>query len=47
MNKITIGQFLSFTNYYVPIYIEDEFQRYDWISEVCRNLASTVFVFLP
>lgn len=29
MNKITIGQFLSFTNVYVPIYIEDEFQRYD------------------
>lgn len=29
MEKITIGQFLSFTNVYVPIYIEDEFQRYD------------------
>ena len=29
MEKITIKQFLSFTNYYVPIYIEDEFMRYD------------------
>ena len=29
MNKITIGQFLSFTNVYVPVYIEDEFMRYD------------------
>ena len=24
MEKITIGQFLTFTNYYVPLYIEDE-----------------------
>ena len=31
MEKITIGQFLSFTNVYVPIYIEDEFQKYDVI----------------
>ena len=29
--KITIGQFLSFTNHYVPVYIEDEFQRYDGV----------------
>ena len=29
MDKITIGQFLSFTNVYVPIYFEDEFQRYN------------------
>ena len=29
MEKITVGQFLEFTNYYVPVYIEDEFQRYD------------------
>lgn len=29
MEKITISQFLMFTNCYVPIYIEDEFQRYD------------------
>ena len=28
MEKITLGQFLSFTNIYVPIYIEDEFNRY-------------------
>ena len=42
MEKITIGQFLSFTNVYVPIYIEDEFQRYDWVNGVCGNLASTV-----
>lgn len=28
MNKITVGQFLHFTNYYVPLYIEDEFQKY-------------------
>lgn len=31
MNKITIRQFLAFTNVYVPIYIEDEFMRYDSI----------------
>ena len=29
MEKITIRQFVSFTNVYVPIYIEDEFMRYD------------------
>lgn len=30
---ITVGQFLEYTNYYVPIYIEDEFgnSRYDFI----------------
>ena len=42
MNKITVGQLLSYTNVYVPIYIEDEFQRYDWIGGVCGNLYSTV-----
>ena len=26
MNKITVGQSLNFTNIYVPIYIENEFQ---------------------
>jgi hypothetical protein len=31
MEKITIRQFLSFTNVYVPVYIEDEFMRYDSI----------------
>lgn len=31
MEKITIRQFLIFTNRYVPIYIEDEFHRYDSI----------------
>lgn len=29
MEKITIGQFLMFTNRYVPICIEDEFSRYE------------------
>lgn len=29
MEKITVGQFLAFTNVYVPICIEDEFQRYE------------------
>ena len=29
MEKITIRQFLMFTNVYVPIYIEDEFMRYE------------------
>lgn len=29
MEKITIRQFLMFTNRYVPIYIEDEFMRYE------------------
>ena len=28
MEKITVRQFLAFTNVYVPIYIEDEFMRY-------------------
>ena len=31
MKKITIRQFLMFTNRYVPIYIEDEFMRYESI----------------
>lgn len=31
MEKITIKQFLAFTNIYVPIYIEDEFQEHDTI----------------
>ena len=43
MNKITIGQFLSFTNIYVPIYIEDEFQKYEckgkFVSELNRKLT--------
>lgn len=43
MNKITIGQFLKYTNYYVPLYIEDEFQRYEskgiFISELNRKLT--------
>lgn len=38
MDKITVGQFLSFTNVYVPIYIEDEFQRYDEIGGNCGGL---------
>ena len=29
MEKITVGQFLMFTNRYVPVYIEDEFMRYE------------------
>jgi len=29
MKQITIGQFLDFTNIYVPLYIEDEFNRYE------------------
>lgn len=33
MEKITLGQFLNFTNYYVPVYIEDEFMRYDGFGE--------------
>ena len=38
MEKITIGQFLSFTNVYVPIYIEDEFQRYTEIEGMPKHL---------
>ena len=42
MEKITIGQFLTFTNYYVPLYIEDEFQRYESIfKEPMNELAMT------
>ena len=29
MEKMTINQVLAFTNVYVPVYIEDEFNRYD------------------
>ena len=35
MEKITIGQFLSFTNTYVPVYIEDEFSRYTTVEGDC------------
>ena len=42
MEKITIKQFLSFTNVYVPVYIEDEFQKYDVIFKDSRvELALT------
>lgn len=37
MNKITIGQFISFTNIYVNLYIEDEFQEYDCIEGTARQ----------
>ena len=37
MEKITIRQFLSFTNVYVPIYIEDEFMRYESIFKEPMN----------
>ena len=37
-NKITIRQFVSFTNYYVPLYIEDEFMRYE-----CREGTANQF----
>jgi len=40
MNKITIGQFLMFTNYYVPVYIEDEFQRYTEIEGMAKHLLN-------
>lgn len=40
MNKITIGQFLSFTNIYVNLYIEDEFQRYDCIEGTARQFIA-------
>lgn len=32
MNKILLGQILEHTNIYVPIYVEDEFHRYETIS---------------
>ena len=38
MEKITIGQFLAFTNRYVSVYIEDEFQRYNCIHETATGL---------
>ena len=47
MEKITVGQFLSFTNYYVPVYIEDEFMRYEGfgegrtVSEMCNSLKNS------
>lgn len=37
MEKITIRQFLMFTNRYVPIYIEDEFMRYEPIFKESMN----------
>ena len=42
MNKITLGQFLAFTNVYVPIYIEDEFQRYDCIDGYPTELSKSL-----
>lgn len=37
MEKITIGQFLAFTNIYVNLYIEDEFQKYDGFEGTARQ----------
>ena len=43
MEKITLRQFLEFTNLYVPIYIEDEFQRHttelDWPGHLLKVLG--------
>ena len=40
MEKITVGQFLAFTNTYVNLYIEDEFSRYDCIEGTARQFIS-------
>ena len=40
MKKITIGQFLAFTNIYVNLYIEDEFQKYDGFEGTVRQFIS-------
>lgn len=32
MTKIHLGQILEYTNIYIPIYIEDDFHRYETIS---------------
>lgn len=37
MEKITVGQFLSFTNIYVNLYIEDEFKKYDGFEGTVRQ----------
>lgn len=42
MSKITIEQFLSYTNIYVPIYIEDEFGRNDCIEGTPRDLLKSL-----
>lgn len=43
MEKITVGQFLTFTNHYVPVYIEDEFQRYEGIGmDYPKHLLKTL-----
>lgn len=46
MEKITVGQFLSFTNYYVSVYIEDEFQKYKGMgSEKATELLKVTQMF--
>lgn len=40
MPKITIRQFLMYTNRFVPIYIEDEFQRYHCIQGTAESLLN-------
>ncbi len=40
MEKITVGQFLAFTNVYVNLYIEDEFQRYDCVEGTARQMLA-------
>lgn len=47
MTKIHLGQILEYTNIYVPVYIEDEFHRYEAISgkpqELLRMLQNQLF----
>ena len=51
MNKITIGQFLEFTNIYVPVYIEDEFRRYSGkhgkVKDLLEGLTTSQFTVIP
>ncbi len=39
MDKITIGQFLAFTNIYVNLYIEDEFHKYNCLEGTVRQFV--------
>lgn len=42
MEKITVGQFLCFTNVYVTVYIEDEFQKYETRSGIPSDLINCI-----
>lgn len=45
MENITVKQFLMFTNMYVPLYIEDEFDRYEPFFGTQKELSNVVYLY--